>query len=253
MQIRAAALQSGSNGNSIYVEAGGAKLIFDAGISPAMAAKRLASLGRDIKDVDAVIISHDHSDHVKFAGSYQKKCGLPVYISMLTLATACETVKFNPEGVVHFFPGAAFGIRGAVIRTVPTPHDSADGAAFVISHGGKSMGIFTDLGHVFSQLEENLELLDAVFIESNYDPSMLAKGPYPPFLKKRISGPRGHISNHESARLVKDAKKLRWACLAHLSETNNTPALALRTHRELGVKIPLVAASRYQASGLMEV
>ncbi|MDA8173929.1 MAG: MBL fold metallo-hydrolase [Nitrospiraceae bacterium] len=253
MQIRAASLQSGSNGNSIYVEAGGARLIFDAGISPAMAAKRLASLGRDIKDIDAVIISHDHADHVKFAGSYQKKYGLPVYISMLTMASACEAVKFMPDRVVHFFAGASFEIKGAVVRTVPTPHDSADGAAFVISCGKKSLGIFTDLGHVFSQLEETLGALDAVFIESNYDPQMLAKGPYPPFLKKRISGPHGHISNQESAKLVKTAGKLRWACLAHLSETNNTPALALRTHRELGVKIPLAAASRYQASHLMEI
>ena len=252
MSIRAASLQSGSNGNSIYVEAAGARLIFDAGISPAMAAKRLASLGKDIKDVDAVIISHDHSDHVKFAGSYQKKYGLPVYISILTMAS-CQAVTFISEKTAHFFPGGAFEIKGAVVRTVPTPHDSADGAAFVISNGQKSLGIFTDLGHVFNQLEENLEPLDAIFIESNYDPSMLAKGPYPPFLKKRISGPHGHISNQESAELVKSAKKLKWACLSHLSETNNTPVLAIQTHRELGVKIPLMAASRYKASKLIEV
>jgi phosphoribosyl 1,2-cyclic phosphodiesterase len=91
----------------------------------------------------------------------------------------------------------------------------------------------TDLGHVFDGLASEIACLDAVFIESNYDPEMLAKGPYPAFLKRRIQGPRGHISNREAAELLLSGKKLKWACLSHLSQHNNYPDLAIKTHRAI--------------------
>ncbi len=211
-------LQSGSNGNCIYVETDGVKLLFDAGINGLQAEKKLASRGRNIRDVDAVIISHDHGDHIRYAGVYQRKYRLPVH-------------------------------------AIPTPHDSADGAAFVITSGNKRLGIMTDLGHVFDGLGDVISTLDAVFLESNYDPAMLAKGHYPAFLKKRIQGPEGHLSNIESAELLRDASSgnLRWACLAHLSEHNNNPSLAIQTHRRIHSRLPLYIASRYALSDIFRV
>jgi phosphoribosyl 1,2-cyclic phosphodiesterase len=112
------------------------------------------------------------------------------------------------------------------------------------------MGILTDLGHVFKELPDIVAGLDAVFIESNYDPDMLEGGSYPFFLRKRIQGPGGHLSNSEAAELLLSGQRLKWACLAHLSEQNNDPNLALQTHRRVQRRsFPLYTASRYAATG----
>jgi phosphoribosyl 1,2-cyclic phosphodiesterase len=127
---------------------------------------------------------------------------------------------------------------------------------FIFDDGDRRLGILTDLGHVFAGLAQTLLSLDAVLLESNYDPTMLEQGPYPEFLKQRIRGPGGHLSNHESARLLSAAfqGRLKWACLAHLSQHNNHPALALETHQAMvGPHHRLVVASRYAASPLFEV
>jgi len=253
--VFAIALQSGSNGNSIYVESGGARLLFDAGICGVRAEARLSALGRDIRAVDAVIISHDHSDHVKYAGVYHRKYGLPVYVTQDTLESSLQRHRLGKLRDVKFFragQGLVFG--GMRVTTLRTPHDCRDGVAFVVSSGGKSLGILTDLGHPFDGLPSVLAGLDAVFIESNYDPAMLARGPYPAFLKRRIAGPAGHLSNLEAALLLKEGRRLKWACLSHLSENNNHPSVALRTHRSvLGPGLPIYAASRRESTGAFRV
>jgi phosphoribosyl 1,2-cyclic phosphodiesterase len=254
MDITAIALQSGSNGNCIYIEADGVKLLFDAGINGKQAEVRLAAHGRDIRKVDAVIISHDHGDHVRHAGVYQRKYGLPLYVTEKTYETA---VKKHPLGklddVRSFRSDGTLQFGGVSVEAFSTPHDAADGAAFVVSANSKRLGIMTDLGHVFDGLPELIGSLDAVFLESNYDPTMLESGPYPTFLKKRIRGLEGHISNREAAELLEAAagSRMKWACLSHLSEQNNTPSLTLRTHRNILRKdITLHIASRYTSSPL---
>jgi len=252
----AISVQSGSNGNCIYVEAGDARLIFDAGISGRQASIRLEALGRRIESADAVIISHDHCDHIGSAGVYQRKFGLPIYVTRKTLDAACACRSLGTlTDVRHFQAGAPLRIRDAVVHTIPTPHDGADGVAFVVQAEGKRLGVLTDLGHVFDGLGDVVASLDAVFLESNYDPDMLANGPYPYPLQQRIKGPRGHLSNHESADLLAAAgANLKWACLAHLSEQNNHPTLAMRTHRRvLPSDFPLFVASRYESSNMPEV
>lgn len=249
-------LQSGSNGNCIYVETRGVKLLFDAGISGIQAAQRLAGHGRDIRDVDALVISHDHSDHTRSLGVFQRKFGLPVYITADTLDAAQSSHRLGQLGTLHHFrAGSALDFGEVKVETVATPHDGADGVAFVVDDGCCRLGILTDLGHVFDGLDSVISSLDAVLIESNYDPEMLDYGPYPPFLKRRIRGPGGHLSNREAAELLHDCgDRLQWACLGHLSEQNNQPALALRTHREiLGRKLSLHIASRYQAGELLQI
>jgi phosphoribosyl 1,2-cyclic phosphodiesterase len=254
MVIRAVSLQSGSNGNCLYVEAGGARLIFDAGIPGSRAEAGLRALGREVRDVDAVIISHDHADHVLKAGVFQRKFGLPLFFTPRTLEEALARHPLGKLRDVHYFlAGGTLAFGEARVRSIPTRHDGVDGAGFVVTAGGKSLGILTDLGHAFQGLGEVLSTLDGVFLESNYDPEMLRRGPYPRSLKRRIEGPGGHLSNREAAELLREyGKGLRWACLAHLSETNNALALALRTHRSiLAPGLPLRVASRYAPTGVL--
>ncbi len=245
-------LQSGSSGNAIYVEVEGTRLLFDAGISGKQAQERLAQQGRDISAVDAVLISHDHSDHARCAGIYQRKFGLPIYITPKTLRAAGGRGNLGRlEDVRHFRAGETLKFGRVSVETIPTPHDAVDGVVFVVDgrkqrQGIQRLGILTDLGHVFGDLHAVIGSLDAVVLESNHDPKMLRDGPYPAFLKRRIRGPGGHISNLESAELLAAAasRRLRWCCLAHLSRTNNTPELALRTHRKiLGERFALDVAS----------
>jgi phosphoribosyl 1,2-cyclic phosphodiesterase len=255
--MRIISLQSGSNGNCIYVEAGGVRLLFDAGVSGATAAERLAHHGRDIRTVDALIISHDHSDHIRSAGIFQRKFGIPLYVTSRTLAAAqtrCTLGKLKE--VQHFRSSGTLRFGSATVHAVPTPHDGEDGAVFIVDDGKRRLGIMTDLGHVFQDLGRLVASCDAVLLESNYDPVMLANGPYPRFLKERIKGPRGHISNREAAELIASASgsRLQRAFLGHLSEQNNSPDAALRTHREVhGCELELRVASRYGVSDVMEV
>ena len=249
--MQAISIQSGSNGNAIYIEAGGVKLLIDAGVSGKRAAERLAACGRDIRDVDALLISHDHSDHLRCGGIYQRKFGLPMHVTRKTLDAAGKLSLGALGEVHHFHAGETITLGAATIETLPTPHDGVDGVAFVIEAEGKRLGVLTDLGHVFPALEQTLATLDAVFLESNYDESMLSQGFYPAFLKKRIRGEGGHISNVESAELLaRHGSRLQWAVLSHLSGDNNDPLVAMATHREiLGHEREMHFASRAGVSG----
>lgn len=250
------ALQSGSNGNSIYVEAGEKRLLFDAGISGKRAAERLAHHERDIRDVDALLISHDHADHVRCAGIYQRKFGLPIHATKHTLRIADAKYPLGRiDDVRHFRAGRALKFGGVTVETICTPHDGVDGCAFVIDDGDARLGILTDLGYVFDELPDVIASLDAVLIESNYDAEMLEYGPYPWPVQQRIRGLGGHLSNAEAAELLRTAgARLRWACLGHMSEDNNTLTRALETHRSVvGDGLTLHIAGRYEATDVMDV
>ncbi|MCE5303713.1 MAG: MBL fold metallo-hydrolase [Planctomycetaceae bacterium] len=248
--MQAISLQSGSNGNCIYVEAGGVRLLLDAGISGRQAQRRLACHDRDIAEVNAVLISHDHADHCRNLGIFQRKFGLPVHLTAKTFQAAQRYRLGKLDDVRNFTAGETLRFGSVAVETIPTPHDGADGVAFVVDDGRCRLGVLTDLGHVFSGLDAVLDSLTAVFLESNYDPDMLRNGPYPEFLQRRITGPGGHLSNQEAAELLAAhaGRRMRWACLAHLSEKNNTPALALKTHRRhVDQRLPIHVASRYKA------
>jgi phosphoribosyl 1,2-cyclic phosphodiesterase len=249
-------LQSGSNGNCIYVEAGGVKLLFDAGISGNRVRQRLAFHGRDTACVDAVLISHDHVDHSRNMGILHRKFHLPIYVTAKTYNAASRYELGEISELRHFCSGEILQFGKVKVETIPTPHDSVDGVVFVVDDGKHRLGILTDLGHVFNDLEDIIGSLDAVLLESNYDPEMLTRGHYPEWLKKRIKGPGGHISNFEAAETLRSAssKKMKWICLAHLSQDNNTPALAMETHRRiLNNRWPIFVATRYKTSEVMEI
>src|SRR5512145_3210015 len=255
--MRMISLQSGSNGNCIYVESGDVRLLFDAGISGSTAEERLAHHGRDIRQVQAVIVSHDHGDHIRSAGIFQRKYGIPLFVTPRTLSAAQGRCNLGTlKEVHHFRAGSALRFGGVTVHTVPTPHDGEDGVIFVVDDNERRLGIMTDLGHVFSDLGRLIASCDAVLLESNYDPGMLADGPYPKYLKQRIKGPGGHISNREAAELLAPAfgARLAWARLGHLSEQNNSPDVALRTFREIcGTSHAVGVASRYAVSDVLEV
>lgn len=247
--------QSGSNGNCIFVQAGRTRLLIDAGISGKRADQRMAAHGQDIRQVDALFISHDHIDHVRSAGIFNRKYHIPIYATEETFRASRQWLGKVDE-VRTFRAGDTLKIGEALIHTIPTPHDAVDGACFVIEHEGRNLGVLTDLGFVFPELEEIMGQLDGVYLESNYDPEMLRTGPYPIYLQRRIAGDGGHLANAEAATLLRDFTngRLRWAALAHLSEHNNTPELAYQTAGQiLGPKLPIHIASRYDVSAVFEI
>ena len=255
--MKVISLQSGSNGNCIYVEAADVRLLFDAGISGKQARERLAVHGRDIRDVDALLISHDHRDHTCCMGVYQRSFGVPLWVTSATLAVSQAKCHLGQLKCVHnFHAGQVLRFGEVSVETISTPHDGADGVAFVVDDGVRRLGILTDLGHSFVRLQTLMRTLNAVVLESNFDPEMLEAGGYPELLKRRIRGPSGHLSNQESAELLLPCvgDRLKWACLAHLSAENNSHDLALRTHSEvLCGRLPLHIASRYGVSPVFEV
>ncbi len=243
-------LQSGSSGNCIFVRSGETRLLFDAGISGSVAESRLAEYGHDIRNCNALLLSHEHSDHIRGVGVIHRKFGLPVYANLRTWNATLAIPSTGCIGSPNYFvSGEPFQIGSLRIGTLRTPHDAIDGVCFVIEDvaSGQRFGLFTDLGHVFNGLHKVIGTLDAVLIESNYDDDMLRFGPYPQHLKDRITGKRGHISNKEAAELLDacDASQLQWACLGHLSANNNSPDVALATHRDrYGDRFPLYCADR---------
>ncbi|MCC6361466.1 MAG: MBL fold metallo-hydrolase [Phycisphaerales bacterium] len=253
--MRTVSLQSGSNGNCYYVEAGGVRLLFDAGISGRRAMERLAAHGVSIRDVDALIISHDHVDHVRHAGAFHRLFHVPVYLNRATHRVVRGQLG-EIRDLQFFVSGRTLEFGSVRVETIPTPHDAADGVAFVVEYEGRRLGIFSDLGHPFPRLREALATCHAAYVESNYDPVMLAEGAYPADLKARIRGDGGHISNEEAAALVAErpGRPMEWVALAHLSEENNHPEVALRTHRRvLGERYRLTVARRDGVSEMLRV
>jgi phosphoribosyl 1,2-cyclic phosphodiesterase len=248
-------VQSGSNGNCIYYQSGEIKLLFDAGISYKSLQQRLYSKSVNPKDIDALFISHDHSDHTKSMGIFFRKIRMPIFVSPKTFARVESRMGYiDPNKIENFIPNDTITIKHISVKTIRTPHDGCEPAIFIIDDGKTRVGIFTDLGFPFPELANELWNLDVVYMESNYDLEMLRYNPaYPLRLKQRIVGNGGHIDNTQSARLIKanTEDRLRHLFLSHLSENNNTPELALSTHKKIyssknGFRISI--APRYQAS-----
>jgi phosphoribosyl 1,2-cyclic phosphodiesterase len=248
-------LNSGSNGNSIYVEADGQGLLFDAGISGVEVVRRFRTHKREPHHINAIFVSHEHQDHIRCAGVYHRKFKVPLYITQKTLAaTWCD---LGLLGDVRFFESGSTVELGRVrVHTIRTAHDAADGVSFVVECEGKRLGIFTDLGHPFPDLLRVLAEVDAAYLETNFDPEMLATGRYPHQLQQRIRGPHGHLSNDEAADALRFCGKRlpKWIAVSHLSEDNNRPELAVACLRNaIGQEFIVHHASRYQASALFEV
>ena len=239
-------LGSGSRGNAIYVSDGATSILVDAGFSARDIDRRMRSRGLDPACLNAILVTHEHSDHVRGIERMVRRHHLPVY---LTAGTRREAAQLHPLPAIHPFAcGTEFRINTLAIRPFSVAHDARDPAGFTIGSNGIRIGIATDLGHVTAMVREHLRSCRMLILEANHDPEMLMGGPYPWFLKQRIRGRTGHLSNQESGRLVADLLHpgLKRVVLAHLSETNNTPAKALAEITTIlaGTPIRLTAASQ---------
>ncbi|HET7746766.1 MAG TPA: MBL fold metallo-hydrolase [Vicinamibacteria bacterium] len=224
--MRFRVLGSGSSGNTTLVEAGGTRVLVDAGLGPRELAERVQSAGVDPASVDAIVLSHEHQDHARGAPSYSRKWGTKIVGSRGTYAAAgLGAAEIAGYDVLE--AGVPFQLGGMTITGIPTPHDAAQPFAFVIEGGGASLGHATDFGHLTQRMADAFRACDALLIESNYDPAMLREGPYPWSLKERILGRWGHLSNGEAAAyLQRDlGRDCRTVVLAHLSRQNNHPEI----------------------------
>jgi phosphoribosyl 1,2-cyclic phosphodiesterase len=214
-------LASGSSGNSLFVETGKTKILVDAGISHRQLTTRLKKLGVHMSEINAVLITHEHTDHAVALPLIKA----PVYVSSGTVSIWKDTV----EELKEFEPGSSFFLNDALITPFPVPHDALDPVGFTIETDHKKLGIVTDIGSVTTLVRERLKGSNALILEFNYDEGMLLYSSYPWELKQRIKSRLGHLSNEDASELLKDLihEGLRHVILAHLSEVNNTPKKAL--------------------------
>lgn len=252
-------LASGSSGNAFLIEANGTSILLDAGLSGKAIRERIAETKSDPDRITAILVSHGHSDHVKGVGVLSRRFKVPVYMNERTWRSTC-----NALGELHelrtFKTGRIFDIDGFKIHPFSVPHDCADPVGFRISRGKASVGIATDLGAGTGLVERHLAGVHLAILESNHDPKMLRDGPYPWDLKQRVKGRLGHLSNGDSARLLQRivSDELRAVILAHVSETNNLPELALETACEavgeiLGDACPIHCASQHTPGPCIEL
>lgn len=223
-------LASGSKGNAIYVSDGRTSILMDAGLSGVEIQRRMAAADLDVHRLDAIVVSHEHSDHIRGVGILSRRYKLPVYISPGTEQAAGAQLG-QLHDIRHFEIGRSFAINDLTLHPFATSHDAADPAGFTINQNGRKIGIATDLGIATGMVKQHLKTCDLLILEANHDPTMLVEGPYPWPLKQRIRSRNGHLSNEDSGGLLAEVTHdgLCHVILAHLSETNNTPEMALRT------------------------
>ena len=234
--MKVSVLASGSSGNSIYVQQGATRILVDAGLAGRRIEERLRGIDVDIAGLQAIVVSHEHSDHIHGAGVLARRFGLPVWVTQGTL-DASRRIFRGKERVRVFENSEAFSIGDLSLQPFALSHDAADPVNFVISGGDSRLGIATDTGVVTRLVYQRLRGADLVVMEANYDRDLLMNGPYPWDLKRRIAGNRGHLPNGTAAETLCGLAEegLRQAILAHLSEKNNRPELAeeaCRSHLE---------------------
>ena len=227
-------LYSGSGGNAVYIEAGDAVILIDAGKSARKLCSALCEIGSSIDRIDAIFITHEHNDHISSLETLTKKHKIPIHMAEgCAEKFSCERFCTLKECLVSHSPVFEVDIKGTTVSSFPTPHDSKMSVGYRIEfcdvEKKHSIGIATDIGYVTDAVCKGLCGCEAVILESNHDLEMLESGPYPYDLKKRILSKRGHLSNKDSALFAAHLvqKGTRSFLLAHLSEENNTPQTAL--------------------------
>ncbi len=232
--MRLCSIASGSSGNCIYVGSDCAHVLIDAGISGRRVEAGLNSLELTGRDLDGILITHEHSDHIKGLGVIARKYGIPIYATGGTVDAMVRSGSLGkiPEGIFREIrEDEPFLIKDLVVNPFTIPHDAAQPVGYRLECGEHSVGIATDLGKYNEYIIENLQNLDALLLEANHDIRMLQVGRYPYYLKQRIMGDRGHLSNENAGqllcRLLHD--NLKAVFLGHLSKENNYEELAYET------------------------
>ncbi len=234
--MRLCSIASGSSGNCIYVGSDATHLLVDVGISGKRTENGLNSLGLTGKDLDGILITHEHADHISGLGVMARKYGVPIYATQGTINAIQNTGSLGKIDASLFHEvkeDEKLIIKDLTVNPMRISHDAAQPVAYRIAYGSKKVGICTDLGVYNDYTVECLRGMDALLIEANHDVNMLQVGPYPYYLKQRILGDRGHLSNENSGRLLSRIlhDKLQTIILGHLSKDNNLPELAYEAVR----------------------
>ncbi len=227
--MRFASLASGSRGNCLVAEAGVTRVLVDCGLSPRETERRLARLGLAPAKLSAILVTHEHDDHVGHAYPFAARHALPVYLTHGT-RRAQEDAGAAADGVeLRLIEGRApFAVGDVRVEPFTVPHDAREPVQFVLGDGARRLGVLTDLGTSTAHVETVLSGCDALVLETNHDLDLLWGGDYPKWLKERIGGPFGHLDNAAAGRLLAalERSRLKHVVAAHLSQQNNTAALA---------------------------
>jgi len=252
-------LASGSSANSMIIRDGGTMVMLDCGLSGKQAALRMADFGLDPGRLDALLISHEHGDHIRGIGVMSRRYKLPVYGTVLTHHSAGGTVG-RLYGTRYIDSGEVFRIGDIEITPFPLSHDAADPTGYVFRSNGHKVSVCTDTGVYDRRILSEIHGSDLLVLESNHDVRMLRDGPYPEPLKERIAGRLGHLSNEDAGRLLLDTLtgRTRAVMLAHLSQENNHPGVARATvmkmlEEEINDLPEIHVAQRYEVSRALRI
>lgn len=263
--MRLCSIASGSSGNCIYVGDDHTHLLVDTGISKKRIDQGLTTLGIKGEEVEGILITHEHIDHIQGLGVFSRKYHVPVYATRGTIAgiRACKSLGMLPEGLLHEVEvDCKFGIGTLEITPFAISHDANEPSGYRVENGNKAVAVATDLGKYDPYIVQNLSALNAVVLEANHDIHMLEVGPYPYPLKRRVMGDKGHLSNESSGKLLCDIlhDDLQYVILGHLSKENNYEELAYETVKlevsigdnpYKGEDIPMMVAKRDQISDII--
>ena len=223
--MRFASLGSGSRGNATLVEHAGTRVLLDCGFSVRETERRLARLGRSGGELSAIVVTHEHGDHINGVGALARKYGLAVWATAGTQAVD----RLGKVAEVRCFSShQAFALGDLQVQPFPVPHDAREPCQFVFGDGQRRLGILTDVGSATAHIAEQLSGCDALVLECNHEKTLLDNGNYPASLKRRVGGVHGHLSNAQAQDLLRrlETGRLKQIVAAHLSEKHNTPALA---------------------------
>lgn len=258
------ALRSGSSGNAIFVSDGQTRILIDAGVSLRDIETALQEIGESAESLDGILVTHEHTDHSRSVGALMRRYHIPLFINQGTFDAMRGTLgRYKDEQIRMFTSGMPFEIKDLGVTACRTSHDAAESVAFRIETNHGAVSVCTDLGWPDPTLLNQLAGSRLVYIEANYDPMMLAAGPYPQMTKRRIASDFGHLSNQDSARAITALleKGTEQFILAHLSKENNYPQLALQTVREhlsaqqaiIDQDLTVAVAKRFSVSSPIEL
>lgn len=251
--IRFTSLSSGSEGNALLIEAGGTRLLIDCGLPVKQAFSRIEARGVDPMGLDAILVTHEHGDHIGGVMALARKTGAVVYLTRGTHAAmhARSVDACNDVSLRIIDSHNSFEIGSVEVQPFPVPHDAREPVQYVVAHGALRLGMLTDLGMLTPHVERSLEDCDALVLEFNHDPDLLAASSYPDSLKQRIAGRYGHLSNRDAAGLLGrlNLDRLQHVVAAHLSQTNNSAEHVYEAVREVLSEIPPSFYVASQAEG----
>lgn len=245
--IEICAIASGSNGNCYYIGNQSEAVLIDAGISCKQIVQRMKDRNLNPLKVKAVFITHEHSDHLSGARVLGKRLHVPIYLTSKTWYGAYKNQR--PDYPKFFNPGEIIKVGDFEIHSFLKNHDASEPCSFRVQHGGKNIGIFTDIGEACENVTSHLQKCDGLFLETNYDEKMLWEGKYPFFLKQRVASGVGHLSNLQAFNLLNQhaGENLKCVFLSHLSKENNTHEIVYETMQPLTSRFEVKLTSRYDA------